>query len=307
MSVEQTKSAAAPALSPKAALIKEVSGRLQALLEKNISAMPKNFNQTRFLQNCLAVLLETKNIEQCTPMSVARAMIKGAYLGLDFFRRECYAIPYKNKDTGAYDCNFQTDYKGEIKLCHIYSHRPILDIYAKLVREGDELEIAIRDNKPIIQFLPKQFNDGPVIGAFAACTFTDGGVIYDTMSKADVEKIRQQYSKAPDSPAWSKSPGEMYKKVVLRRLLKLVSLDFDNSEQDEAFEEGAQVDLNKQLPAPVEIPDPFSGQSEARSQAEDAQVVDENAALRKSLKEKNPTYQDWQIDALVKEHKETKQ
>ena len=83
--------------------IQDASNALSVLLESNVKAIPKGFNQTRFLQNCLTVLSDTEDIEKCTPSSIARCMIKGAYLGLDFYAKECYAIPYGNK------LQFQTD------------------------------------------------------------------------------------------------------------------------------------------------------------------------------------------------------
>ena len=72
------------------------------------------------------------DFSKCEAPTVVRTLLKGAFLGLDFFNGECYAIPYGNQ------CQFQTDYKGEIKLCKRYSSNPIQDIYAKVVREGDK-------------------------------------------------------------------------------------------------------------------------------------------------------------------------
>ena len=92
-----------------------VHDNLQKLLQQKAKALPKNFNETRFLQNVMVVLQDTKDIEKMNPTSVARTMLKGAFLGLDFFNKECYAIPYSGQ------LNFQTDYKGEIKLAKKYS------------------------------------------------------------------------------------------------------------------------------------------------------------------------------------------
>lgn len=296
--VETPKTEQAVQLSPKAQRINEVAGKLQELLTKNEKALPKNFNQTRFLQNCLAVLADTKDIEECTALSVARAMIKGAYLDLDFFRRECYCIPYMNKDLGKKEANFQTDYKGEIKLCEKYSVRKIKHIYAKVVREGDDLEIGIKDNQPVINFKPLIFNDGKIIGVFAACLYEDGGLIYDTMSIKETESTRANYSKMPNSPAYQKSIGEMYKKIGLRRLTKLIALDFESHEQAEAYEAGGDLDTKK-LTAPiiVEIDDPFANQQQT--------AQDPDAELRKKLQEQFPTEAAWQIDARIKDHKGT--
>lgn len=206
---------------------------LEELLQAKRDALPKGFNQTRFLQNCMTVLQDTKGIERVEPRSIARTMLKGAFLGLDFFNRECYAVPYGNM------LQFLTDYKGEIKLAKKYSLRPIKEIYAKLVREGDEFQEEIINGEQTINFKPKPFNDGEILGAFAVVLYEDGGMAYDTMSTSEIEHIRFAFSKQAAGKAWTESRGEMYKKTVLRRLCKLIELDFDTIEQYRAFEEGS--------------------------------------------------------------------
>ena len=96
------------------------------------SALPKDFNRERFVQNCLAVMNENPQLAKINAAHVIQGLCKGAYLGLDFMNRECYLIPYGNS------VQFQTDYKGEVKFIKKYSVRKIKDIYAKVVREGDE-------------------------------------------------------------------------------------------------------------------------------------------------------------------------
>ena len=68
--------------------------------------------------------------------------------------------------------------------------------------------------------------------------------MYDTMSVAEIEQIRNNFSKAKNSKAWSATPGEMYKKTVLRRLCKLIDLDF-NSQQRLAYEDAGDFDKEK--------------------------------------------------------------
>ena len=71
-------------------------------------------------------------------------------------------------------------------------------------------------------------------------------MMYDTMSKEEIEHTRQVFSKAKDSKAWKESYGEMCKKTVLRRLCKLIDLDFDTAEQCQAFEDGSEFDVKGQ-------------------------------------------------------------
>lgn len=214
-------------------------------LDKQVAALPKDFNKQRFLQNCMTVLQDGQaDFTKCEPSTVVRTLLKGAFLGLDFFNGECYAIPYGNS------CQFQTDYKGEAKLCKRYSSNPIQDIYAKVVREGDEFVEVIENGHQTVNFKPKAFNDGQIIGAFAVCLYKDGGMIYDTMSVAEIEHTRKTFSKQANGKAWTNSYGEMCKKTVLRRLCKLIDLNFDTAEAMQAFEDGSDFDVKN--PNPVE-------------------------------------------------------
>lgn len=236
-------------------------------LTRQVKALPEQFNKQRFLQNCMTVLQDgTADFSKCDPKTVVRTLMKGAFLGLDFFNGECYAIPYGTQ------CNFQTDYKGEIKLCKRYSRNPIKDIYAKVVREGDQFEEVIENGRQTVNFKPKSFNDGDIIGAFSIVLYMDGSMMYDTMSKAEIEHTRQTFSKAANSKAWKESYGEMCKKTVLRRLCKLIDLDFDTAEQCQAFEEGSEFDVKEKPKEKYQAQDVY--QSNDQNTQKDAEGAD---------------------------------
>jgi len=243
----------------------QIQAYLQDLLISKSEALPKGFNQTRFLQNCMIVLRETQGIEQVKIESIGDTILKGAFLGLDFLNKECYTfvdnrnIGTKDKPIWIKDLKFRTDYKGEIKLAKKYSLKRIHDIYAKVVREGDAFEESIIDGKPSINFKPIPFNSNHIVGVFAVCLYDDGIMIYDTMSKGEVELIRKTYSKTPDGKTWQESWGEMAKKTVIRRLCKLIELEFDNIEQTEAYQEssGMIFDDNQEIKQPIRMPEPL--------------------------------------------------
>lgn len=235
-------------MSKQSTQLVSIHDNLNKLLESKQEALPKNFNQTRFLQNCMTVLQDTKGIEQCDATSVARTMLKGAFLGLDFFNKECYAIVYGG------NVQFQTDYKGEIKLAKKYATNPIKDIFAKVVRVGDEFSEEIIAGQQTVNFKPLPFNNGEIMGAFAVVLYKDGSMMYDTMSKEDIENTRMTYSKQPKGKTWEKSTGEMYKKTVLRRLLKYIDIHFDTVQQKEAFEDASDMDFNQEVKPQQESP-----------------------------------------------------
>lgn len=222
-------------------VLKQTNNMLATMLERESGALPKNFNPLRFKQNALAVLNDldiTKMKGQ--EFNLARCLMKGAYLGLDFFNKECYVITYGGQP------QFMTDYKGEEKLCKKYSINPIKDIYAKLVREGDFFEEVIDGGKQYINFKPIPFNTSGIIGAFAVVYYKDGSMAYETMSKAEIEYIRDNFSKSKNGSAWTKSFGEMAKKTVLRRLCKHIELDFDNIEQGKVWEESSGMEFKNE-------------------------------------------------------------
>ena len=80
----------------------------------------------------------------------------------------------------------------------------------------------------------------------------------DAFQKHGVEKIRQNYSKQPNGQAWEKSFGEMSKKTVLRRLKKWIPIQFENSEQIKAFNDGGDaefVEVKQNAKPDVDMPE----------------------------------------------------
>lgn len=225
---------------------KDFSIDLAERLDAVNDALPKDFNKARFVQNALALMNDNPSLAKYSRPQIMSGLLKGAYLGLDFYSKECYLVPYGNQ------LNYQTDYRGAKKLAKKYSIRPIKDIYAKLVHDGDEFEEVIVNGEQGINFKPKPFNDGKIIGAFAVCLFADGGMQYDTMSVADLENTRKS-SKASNSPAWKNFTGEMYKKTVLHRLCKHIELDFENPTQANAFMAGMEIETDTEKIVDVEI------------------------------------------------------
>lgn len=228
--------------------LNNIQEALMTQIAEKVGAMPEGFNKDRFILNCITLIRDMlkdkkkrENLDGISADSIALCMIKGAFLGLDFLSGECYAIPY-NKEM-----NFQTDYKGEIKICKKHSIQPIKDIFAKIVREGDLYDEGVEDGKQKLVFKPLPFNNQNIIGAFAIVTYMDGSMLYESMSAEEIEGVRKNYSKAKDSDAWKKSSGEMYRKTVIRRLSKYIEKDFDKVEQLMAYDEGGGVEFQNGL------------------------------------------------------------
>ena len=216
---------------------KNFSVALTDKLNSVSDALPRDFNKARFVQNALSLMNDNPDLGKYGQAQIIGGLLKGAYLGLDFYSKECYLIPYGKS------LNYQTDYRGEKKLAKKYSIRPIKDIYAEIVREGDEFSVGIKDNERVVNFTPKPFNTGKIIGAFACVEYADGGVGVDTMSLEELENTRK-HSKASNSMAWRDFTSEMYKKTVLRRLCKQVEIDFENPTQQSVYTDEVAIETD---------------------------------------------------------------
>ena len=242
-------------------------------------ALPKDFNKTRFIQNCVALMNENQDLAKLNQAQVMAAMIKGAYLGLDYMQGEGYVIPYKNT------VQFQLSYKGECKFVKRYSVRPILDIYSKVIRNGDVFKETITDGRPSIVFEPVPFSNEPIIGVFAVVLYKDGGMEYETMTKEEVEKTRKTYSQFQNSKAWVNSWSEMARKTVLRRLCKHIECDFETVEALKAWEDGGDLDKNVvSRQSTGEVSNPFEEVPQAPEVQAEATVIEEEVDLPDFLK-----------------------
>lgn len=187
-------------------------------------ALPSDFNKARFVQNTVALVAENEQLARMPQAKLVPVLLKGAYLGLDFFNKECYAVPYGQQ------LQFTPSYKGMVKLAKLYSKRPLTDVYAHVVRDGDEFESGMEDGHEYVRFKPKPFNDGAIVGAFAVAQFKDGGIKVEVMNKAQLDAVKRM-SKSQSGTSWKFFPDQMYQKSVVRRLCKNIDLDMENVEQ----------------------------------------------------------------------------
>lgn len=208
-----------------------------------MDALPQDFNRARFVQNCVALVQDKEDLARFPQAKLVPVLLKGAYLGLDFFNGECYAIPYGQQ------LQFQPSYKGLVKLAKRFSKRPLNDVYAHIVRDGDEFESGVEDGHEYVQFKPKPFNDAMIVGAFAVAEYTDGGIKVETMSKTQLDAAKRM-SKAQSGTAWKFFADEMYRKTVIRRLCKYIDLDMDANATQVLREDEAEVEV-------TEVDNPF--------------------------------------------------
>lgn len=218
-------------------------------LETHRAALPANFNIERFVQNSIALLNGNEALSkfagQYGTAQIKQGLLRAAYQNLDAMNQEVYLIPYGSTLT------FMPSFKGMSKMVRRYSTRKVRDLYSHVVREGDEFEESIVNGQPTISYKAKPFNKGEIIGVFAVCLFEDGGMIYETMSKDEVEQCRKS-SKAKNGPAWTTYWGEMARKTAIRRLCKSITIDMD-ADTMAFFNAGTEIETDQAVIAEREL------------------------------------------------------
>lgn len=204
-----------------------MSGYFTSELERITGALSPDFNKQRFALNFVSMIQDKPELQKYPKEVLATALVRSAQDNLDALNNEVYIYKgYNDKLT------YTISYKGLRKMAIEKSVKPISNIIAKVIREGDELDEEIVNGQAHLHFKSKFSNKGKMIGCFAICTFKDDSEIYEIMDMDDISAVR---SKSRNSGAWKDFPQEMAKKSVIRRLCKQITLDFSNKQQADAF------------------------------------------------------------------------
>jgi recombination protein RecT len=209
-------------------------GQIQSQLNKMAPMLEKvlmgAMNTDQVIGAWLTILNDPKssNIAACSPQSVFGCMIKCAVHGLSPspHRGEVALIPRKNI------LCFQPMYRGVIK--ETARNNPnITKVYARVVKKGDEI-LILQGTEERIEHRPRyevagetedDLESGPDRPmAYAVIQYADGTCDFETMSKAQVNHVRDTSSKKDPrgnfSDAWTKWYGEKAKITVMLRLMK---------------------------------------------------------------------------------------
>lgn len=210
-------------------------------------ALPSVLTPERFTRMALSALNNTPKLKECTPMSFIAALMNAAQLGLESNTPlgQAYLIPYKNK--GTLECQFQLGYKGMIDLA--YRNDRMQSIEAHTVYENDEFYYELGLDARL-KHLPTWDDRGDIIGFYAIFKLNNGGYRFEVMSKADVDRFAETYSKAYSSEysPWKTNYEEMAKKTVLKRLLKYAPIKTDFRKAlslDETIKSELSVDMSE--------------------------------------------------------------
>lgn len=192
-----------------------------------IAAMlPQGMDTDRFRRVAVQALVRNPELWECTPVSVVSAIVEAAQLGLEptGVLGRAWLLPYRNK--GQKEAKLIPGYRGYAELAW---RADKIILKAEAVRAGDEFSYSVGmgadhflRHVPNLDDPDREASDDNITFVYAVYTLADGRQDFAVMSRKAVEKVRARARY--DNPVWASDFGEMAKKTVLRRLLKITPL-----------------------------------------------------------------------------------
>lgn len=176
-------------------------------------AMPKSMTPDRLTRIVMTECRKTPALLKCAPESFYGAVLQCAALGLEpgSALGHCYLLPFGNgKDrSGRPNAQLIIGYRGMIDLARRSGQ--IISLQAWTVHAQDTFNYQL-GLEPDIQHVPASAADrGPVTHVYAVAKLKGGGIQFEVMSRAEIEKVRST-SKAGNSGPWASHWDEMAKK-----------------------------------------------------------------------------------------------
>ena len=208
-------------------------------------ALPKHMTAERLARIALTELRKTPALMRCDQASFLGALMQCAQLGLEpgGALGHAYLLPFENRKRGTTDVQFIVGYRGMIDLARRSGQ--IVSLEARAVYASDKFAVRLGLHPDLTHEPDWEASDrGALRFVYAVARLQGGGVQFEVMSRADIERTRAQ-SKAGTSGPWVSHFEEMAKKTVIRRLFKYLPVSIEVARAvglDEQAEAGVPQD-----------------------------------------------------------------
>ena len=229
-----------------------IGAMLKARERQFVAALPKHIPVERFMRVVLTAIQNNPKLKKADQASLFTSCVKAAQDGLLPDGREGALVIYSSKVNGqwvdfvqwmpmiagirkkvrnsgdistwdAVAVRAKDQFEFEMGSDRFLRHKPYLA--RPLPREKGEKDVDYQAR------LKEHMDPGQTIAFYSIAKLKTGEVTFDVMSRADVEYVRDTYSRKNQegnfSPAWVKSFDEMGKKTVARRHAKTLPMSTD--------------------------------------------------------------------------------
>jgi phage RecT family recombinase len=210
----------------------------------------------RFMAVVLNSIVRSPDLQTASLESILDSVRVAATLRLEptGILGEGYIVKYKNT------AQFEAGYRGLMKLARRSGQIDTMD--SQVVYTADTFQVDLGTEPRILHHPTITGDRGNFLGAYAWARLTNGELIIEWMTMADLERVRKssRNSSGEHSP-WVNHPGEMYRKTVIKRLMKRLPLGTDG---ELALTHEAELDSQEQAPMPRVLPPPKVANIRAR-------------------------------------------
>lgn len=255
-----------------------VSELLTRYKEQIAMALPRHLTPERMIRVALTAVSRSERLQQCSPATIAGCVVQASILGLepDGVLGEAYLVPFWNSKApngkggkGAYECQLIPGYQGLLKLVRNTGELKMVDVQE--VCANDEFDYE-KGMEPFLRHKPALGDRGSILSYWAGAVLVNGGKQFEVMTVQEIEMHRDRYSKAKDFGPWKDSPEWMFKKTVLRKLVKLLPKSAQ-AQLAVAMDERAEVGISQRfsVDVPLELHPTVEGEEE---QSEQKQITE---------------------------------
>ncbi len=222
------------------AIVKGALGRMEAVKAELkratpslASMLPKHVTMDRMIRIVTSAVSRTPELLACTPQSIVLATAQACAIGLEpnTSLGLGYLIPFKGK------AQFIPGYKGLIRLAS--NSGEVQSISSRIVRQHDHFRLHYGTEEKIVHEPLLTGDAGLPIGAYAVAEMKNGSKVFEFMSIAELEAIRNR-SKASTEGPWVSDTTEMYRKTTIRRLCKFLPLSEEKLERALDYQAAAE-------------------------------------------------------------------
>lgn len=225
-----------PQMNFEGVLSKQLSTQFKAIQ----SLVPKHVTPERLCRIGLNAVSRNPQLMNCSPETIVGAVVNCASLGLEpNLLGHAYIVPFYNGKTGKMEAQFQMGFKGALDL--IRRTGQVSTISAHEVYEGDTFEYAYGLEDKLVH-VPCGEDDEDKITHFYACyKLKDGGTGFVVMSKKQMDKHRDKFTKSKTKQGnvfgpWADHYVSMALKTVILKLVKYMPISIEQQESHQAME-----------------------------------------------------------------------
>ena len=223
-----------------------VRAALEQMKPQLALALPEHLTPERLLRVTMTAIQNNPKLLDCDRTSLWAAVMTSAQLGLepDGALGQAYLVPFGNK------VQFIPGYKGYLTLARNSGEISTIQAHESCVNDLFEFAYGLNER---LDHVPADGERGEVKYFYAYAKYKDGGHIFEVMTRAEVNAIRDNSeaykafkAKRIKSTPWDSDYVQMGRKTVIRRLANYLPLSVQRAAAlDAAVERGSHADIDK--------------------------------------------------------------